>query len=59
MSAAGAKAGQRLLNTNSDAYGTTFGPVNAAYWKVYISLCLCLCLSLSLSRARQLAALRR
>eukprot|EP01043_Picozoa_sp_COSAG02_P088681 COSAG02_NODE_25760_length_649_cov_1.614545_2_plen_54_part_00 len=34
MSAAGAKEGQRLLNTGSDAYGTTFGPVNAAYWKV-------------------------
>jgi hypothetical protein len=27
------KPGQRLLNTNSDAYGTSFGPVNAAYWK--------------------------
>ena len=34
MSAAGAKEGQRLLNTGSDADGTTFGPINAAYWKV-------------------------
>ena len=32
MSAAGAKVGQRLLNTGSDAYGTSFGPVNYAYW---------------------------
>ena len=58
-----AKAGQRLLNTNSDAYGTTFGPINAAYWKVCVRVCLLpaswlarraslslsLCLSLSLS----------
>ena len=34
MSAAGKKEGQRLLNTGSDAYGTSFGPINAAYWKV-------------------------
>jgi hypothetical protein len=33
MSAAGAKPGQRLLNTGSDAYGTSFGPFNMAYWQ--------------------------
>jgi hypothetical protein len=24
---------KKLLDTGSDAYGTSFGPINAAYWK--------------------------